>query len=246
MMLTKSERSLHAKDKISPPSVEEMESLPQCDYDLDAQIKDPESIEHFVMSFLTIQVLGQILRNYYGSLKGNIKIDLGEEAYLMGLRATNRFYKKLIGSKEYLVKSISNILVREHIVAKDHAERAARHIIFFCCIFIPELYISHISQSLSNDKLADTFDDIIRRHDNIGFGIINLAIRMDCHGAFPLDEAVSLLKRIGNNILPSTILKDLVVQHLYLFPRSESERQSICDKLRIPRRVRKQIFLAQK
>ena len=240
------EKVLHAKDEISPPSVEETESLPQCDYDLDAQIKDPESIEHFTMSFLTIQVLGQILRNYYGSLKGNIKIDLGEEAYLIGLRATSRFYKKLITSKEYLVKGISNILVKEHIDTKDRAERTARHIIFYVCVFIPKYYISHISQSLGYDKLTDTFDDVIRKHDNIGFGIIDLAIRMDCHRAFPLGEAVSLLKRIGNNILPSTILKDLVVQHLYLFPRSERERQSICDRLRIPRRGRKKIFLTQK
>jgi hypothetical protein len=240
------EKVLQAEDEINPPSVEEMESLPQCDYDIDSQIKDPESIEHFIMSFITIQVLGQILRNYYGSLKGNIKIALGEEAYLIGLRATNRFYKKLIASKDYLVKRISNILIEEHIVAKDRAERISRHIIFFFCTIIPKIYIGQISQSLSYDKLIDTFDDIIRKHNNIGFGIIDLAIRMDCHRAFPLNEASSLLKRMGHNILPSTILKDLVVQHLYLFPRSMRERQSICDKLGISRGVQKQISLAQK
>jgi len=234
-------KELELKDEADPPNIEAAENLPECDYDLESQIKDHESIEHFIMSFLTIQILGQILRNYYGSLKGKMKVQLGEEAYLIALRALNRFYKKLILSRETLINKVAQMLINSGVQNQKSANRLSQEILFSFCRFVPKMFFDQISKSVAYDNLIETFNDIISKNNSIAFGIIDIAVRMDCQRNFPIKESTDLLKRIKSDVLPAFLLKDLVVNHLYLFPRKRSEVESICDKLGISKQVTKSI-----
>jgi hypothetical protein len=61
------------------PANEETESL---DEDLQKHLQ-------INVAFKTIQILGQILRNYYGSMKGDKKLELVKECYSLGLRVAS-------------------------------------------------------------------------------------------------------------------------------------------------------------
>ena len=59
-------------------------------------------------------------------------------------------------------------------------------------------------------------------------------LRLNWNLGIPEDELCEVRKRFRQNILCERLLKHLAVQHFYLFPTREKEKQKLCEMLDIP------------
>ncbi|MGA2957299.1 MAG: hypothetical protein ABSF48_16435 [Thermodesulfobacteriota bacterium] len=202
-------------------------------YDLDDKIDEKNQVYRLNLAIKSIEVIGQILRNHYGSLEIDSKIELGEEAYNIGLRSLNSLFDLFIKDKEVIVSKIETILKEDKITDRMEIEKESRKILFFINCIISDFFIDKIASAMGSEHLSETLRKILKKNDTVAFKLIDIAIKLNMLRKYPYGEIEELLKEIKNNSLPYTLLRKLVINYLYMFPVDYGERERICQKLNI-------------
>ena len=129
----------------------------------------------------TIEILGQILRSYPGSLSPNDKVRIPEECYKLGLRVIS-FYINFMAKHE---KDISNELIR--IASNFHPEcsrttleKETKSFIFELCGRVSFGMVKQISGAVGLEDLSPAFDKILEdNYNNLSYKIIDISIKLD-------------------------------------------------------------------
>lgn len=183
----------------------------------------------------TIQIVGQILRNYPGSLDGPRKVALAEVCYRLGLRMLGYTYSSIESHGEEFVRGLVAHVVRLRPEARRNRITVdANAFLFALCERFSFGIVRHISQSLGHQELAPVFREIERIGEGkTPFRVIDLSIKLDHSRQPPADEAVRLHGDEKSNTIVATLIRHLVWYHLYLFPTDYRTRQQLCSKLEI-------------
>lgn len=186
-------------------------------------------------AFKTIQIIGQVLRNYPGSLDGPRKVQLAEVCYRLGLRVLGFVFGSIEAHGEQFIKGLIEHVVRLRPEAgADRISTDANAFLFALCERSLFGVIRHISQSLGHHELAPVFREIEKLGDGrTSFRLIDLSIRLDHSKQPPAEEAIRLYMDERDNTLIATLVRHLVWYHLYLFPTDFRVRQQLCAKLDI-------------
>ena len=231
------EEILRKRDELEYSEKNESKIIENEDYDLekdaDKDLNELDVIPKLNLSFKTIEILGQILKNYYGSLAGETKITLGEEAYFIGLRSLKSFFDILEKNIESVVDDITTIINKEKIDEREKIEKLSRKFVFMLCWFVTYSFIKKISESVGSEKLKETFKKILGRNDTISVNLIDISIKLDFYKTFPYSDIKKLKIKLSGNNLSYTILKAFVIDYLYMFPTSHEVKQRICNTLGI-------------
>lgn len=92
--------------------------------------------------------------------------------------------------------------------------------------------VKRISQAVGHSQLGETYSDLKNEKDSNASALIDISIRLDNLG-FPEDELKRLKKRFTGNLFCDRVLRQLAVQHFYLFPTKEATKQRVCETLGI-------------
>lgn len=184
----------------------------------------------------TVQIIGQILRNFHGSLKGPQKLELTQECYSLGLRVLKFVFSLIENNLSELVDTISvTIQSLKPKLKPEEIQTEARKVVFLLMEAITFSIIRYVSDSIGHDKLSITFDELINRNgNNISYRFIDISVRLDYFfNNFPEAKVLELNKEIMNKLFPRDLLKRLVWYHFYLYPSDYRLRASVCKKLGI-------------
>jgi hypothetical protein len=203
-------------------------------YDYEEDIIKLDWMSMLNSAYKTIEIIGQILKNHYGSLKGGRKLELGEEAYFIGLRALKSFFARLYENMDLAVNDIKAIIEEQNIVEKEKVEEVSNRVLFYFCEMFSYSFISKVAQSLGSEKLSPTFKEILEKNNIPSVQLIDIAIKLDFYKTFPYNDLKALKNDLSNNYLPLMLLKYFVINYLYMFPTKYNERQRICSIMEIP------------
>ncbi|MDD5530987.1 MAG: metallophosphoesterase [bacterium] len=224
--------------------------------DLNEDEKEVDDVmSNIIRTFKTIEIIGQILKNYYASLKGTTKFNIGQEAYSMGLRFLSFFFSITEKYMNYIIDDIKNFLEKKKILKageitdRDKAENISKKIVFSFCAMMSYAVIKKISDSIGSEKLSGTFSEILERNNSNSFYLVDMSIKLDFFKGFPytdiskLKDKISVKynkdniagkdKTIPSNILVYSLLRKMVIDYIYMFPTSLSDKQRICNLLDI-------------
>ncbi|MCP4941491.1 MAG: hypothetical protein GY924_05860, partial [Planctomycetaceae bacterium] len=182
-----------------------------------------------------IQVLGQILRSYPGSLKGDMKVRLANACYQLGFRVAGFALHGIESNGEEILNQLTDNLaqIRPEMNAGKRSENASAFLFALCDRFVFGV-VRHISQSLGHEALAPVFRKVAAASGGAAsYRLVDLAIKLEHANQVPADEAISLYESDRKNKLVVTAVRRLVWYHLYLFPVNYRTRQRLCDKLAI-------------
>jgi len=226
-------KALQARDQAESSGYAE---APEITDDKIAEIYELDLLARVNLAFKLSEILGQVSKNYYGSLKQLRKVQIVREAYSTVLRTLTVFFQILDSHREQLVSDLVGIL-KEHNLA-DVAER--ERIVGFSKSFIFQIsaavsygFFRKVSRFVGSKNLAQVFEDILKEGPSVAVQLIDRAIKLDHFTGFPYGEIKALHKRIEKNKLALTILRALVVNHLYMFDVGFRDRQRICDEFKI-------------
>jgi len=105
--------------------------------------------------------------------------------------------------------------------------------------------LKRISYSLGSEKLFPIFDELKRKNPNIpSIQLIYIAIKLEFSKEIPKPEIEDLFKSQENNPFTQRLLKEIIVQHLYLNSVDYKDRHWISSKLSIP--IKKQLMIQSK
>lgn len=202
-------------------------------------------MSEFNRVYKTLEILGQILKNYYGSLKGDQKYSIGTETYFVGLRALNFLFQFLEENSEVFVNEIEKKLSEkeddQENIEKSEIEEQSKKIFFQIATLISYSFIKKISSSVGYSKLEETFKSIMKANSFNSVKLIDISIKLDHYSGLPFSDLSSLNKDFAGNPLANTILKKMVINYLYMFPTTVKDKQRICDMLNIPMRAQRRI-----
>jgi GTPase SAR1 family protein len=234
------ERALEIDDSLVKAEIDNFYSQ---DYDLDADIENLNYITKLNLSFKMVEILGQIVRSHFGSLRKPIKYDLVEEAYKIGLRSLNVFFIQLQEDCDRSVNTIMRHIKEKKVVNDEDVEDFSRRVLFNLCELISYGFLKKISTSLGSERLFETFLQVLGNNQYPSVKLIDLCIKLEFENNLPYALISKLIKEFENNFLSQSILKKMVMNYVYMFPTTAQERQRICSILGISGSEQKQLEL---
>lgn len=186
------------------------------------------------VAFKTIQILGQILKNHPGSIKGPVKMEIAEECYFLGLRSLRALLNVLAPHRDGIVEFISQQLERFEEDA-DERSKKARKFVSLLIEGIALAFIKKISGSVGTAALRQTYDELVAKHDRLAVKLIDLSVKLDHFERFPSDEFDHLIENAvkHNDLFATLLLRHLAFDHFYRYTIPRAIKQRYCDKLGI-------------
>ena len=185
-------------------------------------------------AFKSMQIMGQILRNFSGSLTGDLKLELAKECFSVGLRSLNAYLQIIEKNLDSVIAYTAELLGKDlQDMTTEERIKTAKQIVFFVTEMLGMAFVKRISAAVGSERLMPTYEDIERVYNNVATEFVQITIRMDHAQQFPEKRVFELRKALDKNVFGQTLLRMLVVDHLYLFPRPYKLQQRLCSTLEI-------------
>lgn len=212
-------------DKIPKESTEEN--------DYTSDIKKLDVFGQINLAFKIIEILGQIAKNYYGSLDGDVKIALLEETYNLGLRSLNRLMTAFDEYTGILQKEICKVIAVKKLVSETEVEAFGKRLIFEFATMISFAFIAKVANSVASKELSAIYEAVYLKDEQISKRLINVAVELDFYNGLDAQKLAKLNGDIRNNNIATMMLRLLVTRHLYKFNIPYDKKQKVCEKLNI-------------
>ena len=148
----------------------------------------------------TLHVMGQVLRNFPGSLQATVKADLASESYLLGLRTLKAILRiaetNLDDLRGYLAR-----LIQEHrrISAVSELERSADEAVIWITLNCAFGMTKRISSAVGLHELSGTFADVLERLGApLAVRMVDTSIKLDHFPNVPFEEIKAIAEDVNN------------------------------------------------
>ena len=220
---------------------DEIDNIPEIDEkqfvfgpsDLDEDVENLDLLKTLNLAFKTIEILGQLVKNYHGAVLKDSTIDLATETYLISLRALKSFFVFIENHLDAIVNEIKTEIVSKHLTEKDEKEKFSREMLFFICTLVSFGFIKKVSNSIGAENLGEVYQKVYERYSINSVNLINASITMDFSFSFPFAQISKIKNIFGHHHLVLNLLRQMATEYLYMFPTEYNEKQKICKALDI-------------
>ena len=203
----------------------------QAEFELE-ESREQAEILNVARAFKAVQILGQILRNFPGSLKGDVKLDLAKEAYALGLRTLSGILSIIEQNTGFLVGELAKVVRETNSTREERVEKATQ-LLCYITELVSFIVVKRVSWSVGSRHLVETYEDLLRESRSVAVRLVDLSIRLDHFATFPEHLILEVHQRVEGNLFAEMTLRQLVAQHLYLYPTEYRATQRVCAKLGI-------------
>lgn len=191
-------------------------------------------IERIGVAFRTLQILGQLLKNFVGTMDGDTKRALADECVALGLRSLGSMFRLVEERGSEYIDSLIDALRQEDPDTSDRelTERATQSLSGLVTLASYGM-VKRISHSIGSPYLEKVYDLIRERDDSPAVGLVHASLKLDQFADFPNDEVRTLYDALHGNALAIQVLRSLVVNHFHLFDLRFDLKQSVCAAIGI-------------
>jgi predicted phosphodiesterase len=204
-----------------------------CDKDLN---EGPEGlILSLTATFKTLEIIGQILKNYYGSLKATQKMMLCEEGYELPLRALADYFHFLSEKKDIFINEVKEYLLDEQKMSLSEAGilEYSKRIIFNLTRMLCFSFVNKAAMSLGNENLSLTYESILIKNNDVAHKLLDISIKLGYNNGVPIEQIKQISADLKKNHIAYGVLCDVVAYHMYMYPLDYKTRQQLCSVLDI-------------
>ena len=182
-----------------------------------------------------IEILGEIVKNYSG-LDGGIKTNLINEIYKLGLRSNKSIISFIEDNHTLVLEVVEKIIEKKNYVAEEKKKKVAGEIVFNVALSHSIGILKRISKAIASEELTMVNNEIFEsKNDNMAIELIRHAIELDFSNGLKIKEVKSIHHKLEkeNNTLSDSVLKRLVLEHLYMFDKKIAIKQRACSAVGI-------------
>lgn len=185
-------------------------------------------------SLKTIQIAGQILRNYGAKLSGERKLELADACYALIMRMMKWIYKGFEENEQALINAARKSICEQHEKLDPTAATQSANAMVFGLLKLATFgLIKQVSTAVGLEKLSPVFDALLSRKSSLGRRLIDLSIRLDHYTAVPEATVSKLRKDVSDSLLVTDVLRQLVFYRFYYFAAPMQVKQRVCDEVGI-------------
>ncbi len=200
----------------------------------EAEYEGLDIIKEFHLSLKTAEILGQIVKNYYGSLERPMKKELIKEVFEAPLRFLRFIFELMHEDSEAFVSELEAIITKKNpeIVALNK-RIIARNLAFNLIGQVCTGMIFKSAANISSDKLEDDIIDLLNDNNSPAYELLAIGTKFTSPKNLPLDKIRRLAKDLKSNPLAFGILQSMGAIHIHQFHLKNEDRQKLCQFLGI-------------
>ena len=203
-------------------------------------IEDEEEIDtddptvQYIAALRHLEILGQVVKNFPGSLEGRVKLDITRECYHLGLRSLSFVFEMIRASQSDILQHISEEVRKRHpeYTALEASNRAKESLTGLAHMLSYSM-VQRVAKSVGSRELSNTYRRLLGESRSPASKLIYAALELDNNSEFPAMSIRASATEFEEAPLPLSVLRHLVVTHFHLFPVDFKTKQSICDAVGI-------------
>jgi hypothetical protein len=177
-----------------------------------------------------MELLGQVVRNFSGSLDGSRKVEILTCVFKLGLRLLHIALAQLKSLYDTVRGSESQDEERQERIQKavnDFIPLAAR---IYC-----DAILLTISRAVGVRDIEQAYEEAVQRvGDSCATLLVNLAIKLDHSRGFPLKTVEIGFRRLSKeSLLATSVLKDIVARHVSIYPLHKDTLRKIAGTIEV-------------
>lgn len=208
------------------------------EYDMNENIEGINMLSKITLSLKTIEILGQLLKKYWGSMNKEEKYSIAEETYFLGLRTLNNYLSFVRDNSDQVIEIVKELVLRKKIkddfLLKQTVEEATNDFIFRLSFLSSLGIVKRISASTGYPKLYPILDEIVKNNPENSVKLIDLSIHLDHEGKIPINRIKDSNDDFKGNKICTLVLRNLVLERFHYFDEEIRDMQKISDILGIP------------
>ncbi|EPP5594418.1 TIR domain-containing protein [Vibrio cholerae] len=184
-------------------------------------------------TFKGMEIAGQIIRNRHASLTRDALASLAECSTSSGLRFLEYFIKVSDSSKNEIMKVITIHLAEHPNLSDKEIEKFAENAYLHLTYGVINGVIRKIASSVGSKEALEIYKYLEDKSDTPAFYLINQAIELQFNRTLKVDSISKCKENLKDNPVCIRILKEMVIQHIYMFPVEYKEKQQLSELLGI-------------
>ena len=182
----------------------------------------------------TADILGQILKNYYGSLEKRDKNAYLSAVFNGPLRAMRGLFEDIAGDTDGLITHMESMLdENEKSAPREELRTELKKIAFNIFGMVGFATIAATGGYVASDKLREDIRAVVDGNPTVAFELIEMATRLLRPGNPPIQDIKRLAEKLEAKPYAFGILQALGFQHMYLYHTSDSDKQALCSHLKL-------------
>lgn len=180
------------------------------------------------------ELIGQIIRNRHASLNRDEMTHLLRETYGCGLRFLQFFIELSDMAKEGVIKTISHEMRENPLQTNLAIEKEAKSTFLSMTFVAIYAVLKKMASSTGCAEAEEIYKSLEDEISSPAIKIINQAITLDFHKKIDFKALGELADEFKGNAVCDRILKEIVMQHVYMFPVDYKDKQKISSCLNVP------------
>lgn len=212
--------------------LDEIENAESTKNDHSSEYEQPDILAKINKTFKGMEVSGQIIRNRYATLTRQDLFDLASCGADTGLRFLDYFIQLSNTAKSEIVGLIENTLKEHPNLTDEQIQKQAKNMFMQMSYSVINGVIRKIASSIGSKEASEIYSEL-ERPDSPSPAIIllNQAIELQFMREINIQKLSTTTLKLKNNPVCTRILKEMVIQHTYMFPVGYKEKQQISELL---------------
>ncbi|MCX7070785.1 MAG: metallophosphoesterase [Gammaproteobacteria bacterium] len=199
------------------------------------------------LSFRAANLLGQIVKNNYGSLERSVKQEVIREVFAAPLRMLRVCIDHVTLDPQSMLDEIQRTLRKTMPEIKDDKlERIAKRLVFHFIGMVCSGVIMRAAQMIASDKLLADISRVVDENGSRSFMLAEAAAQVVRPGDLNVSKLTRLAAQLKSNPFAFTLLQSLAAYRIYMYHTSEEEKQQLCSSLDISMARSRQIDMLGK
>ena len=215
-------------------------NLDEIDREADAVTKAAEEniesldiLANINKTFKGMEISGQIIRNRHASLTRDAMFGLASNGAFTGLRFLNFFIHMSDTAKVEVIKYIEHKLKEHPGMTNEKVQGYARDVFLLMTYGVINGVIRKIASSIGSKEASEIYASIQKHDQSPAILLLNLAIELHFKRNLDIQSISQTATKIKDNPVCTRILKEMVIQHTYMFPVEYKEKQKLAALLGI-------------
>lgn len=184
--------------------------------------------------FRGMEILGQFVKNHYGTIRNPVKNELIDTIIQGALRGLTGFSESLMSHNEILANAIERVISEKSRDIDDYKRKQlARKVVFDLVGVIAFAFVQKASSCVGSEYLKQNISNVTSEKNDLSYRLVEMSHQLDLPEAIPFEKIKQLSKDLDGNIFGQTLLRSLALRHLHMFKVPYKEKQRLCSELNI-------------
>lgn len=184
--------------------------------------------------FRGMEILGQFLKNHYGTTRNPTKNELVDALIQAALRGLHSLTESLRAHPEQLADYVEKHLRDSRDDLQEHERKLlARQFVFDLTGWITFAFVQKAATCVGSEYLKPNVREVAEYRNNVAYRVVEMGQQLDLAEPLPFDRLKALHKEFDKNMFATALLRSLALRHLHLFKVTFRDKQRLCSELGI-------------